>query len=301
MSEKAIRSRAYPGYFSSKLENYISLSKPRLLASVVLSAFLGFVLPMGLSNTFLQLIYLLFGTALMGAGANTINQWMEQVPDSIMNRTKNRVLPMGKLSEKEAMIFGIVISAAGFFVLWFGNNPLTAGLGLLTLLSYTMVYTPLKQKTVTNTWFGGITGALPPVMGWTAARGQLEWEVLPIFALLYFWQLPHFFAIAWMYRDDYKIGGFKMLSHYDQTGKKTAVQMLINCGMLYAASLAVFYVNQGSMVYLAGASALGLVFFAVIALFYKESTVENARKVFLASIIYLPLLIGILVLDQFFI
>ena len=301
MSEKAIRSRAYPGYFSSRLENYISLSKPRLLASVVLSAFLGFVLPMTLSNTVLQLIYLLFGTALMGGGANALNQWMEQVPDSIMNRTKNRVLPMGKLSEKEAMIFGIVISAVGFFVLWFGNNPLTAGLGLLTILTYMLVYTPLKQKTVTNTWYGGITGALPPVMGWTAARGQLEWEVLPIFALLYFWQLPHFFAIAWMYRDDYKRGGFKMLSHYDQTGKKTAVQMLINCGMLYAASLAVFYVNQGSMVYLAGASALGLVFFAVIAGFYKESTVGNARKVFLASIIYLPLLIGILVLDQFFI
>ena len=301
MSEKAIRNRAYPGYFSSKLENYISLSKPRLLASVVLSAFLGFVLPMTLSNTVLQLIYLLFGTAFMGGGANALNQWMEQVPDSIMNRTKNRVLPMGKLSEKEAMIFGIVISAAGFFVLWFGNNPLTAGLGLLTLLTYILVYTPLKQKTVINTWYGGITGALPPVMGWTAARGQLEWEVLPIFALLYFWQLPHFFAIAWMYRDDYKRGGFKMLSHYDQTGKKTAVQMLINCGMLYAASLAVFYVNQGSMVYLAGASTLGLVFFAVIAVFYKESNVENARKVFLASIIYLPLLIGILVLDQFFI
>ena len=301
MSEKAIRSRAYPGYYSSRLENYISLSKPRLLASVVLSAFLGFVLPMTLSNTVLQLIYLLFGTALMGGGANALNQWMEQVPDSIMNRTKNRVLPMGKLSENEAMIFGIVISVAGFFVLWFGNNPLTAGLGLLTLLTYILVYTPLKQKTVTNTWYGGITGALPPVMGWTAARGQLEWEVLPIFALLYFWQLPHFFAIAWMYRDDYKRGGFKMLSHYDQTGKKTAVQMLINCGMLYAASLAVFYVNQGSIVYLAGASALGLVFFAVIAVFYKESTVENARKVFLASIIYLPLLIGILVLDQFFI
>jgi len=146
MSEKAIRSRAYPGYFSSRLENYISLSKPRLLASVVLSAFLGFVLPMTLSNTVLQLIYLLFGTALMGGGANALNQWMEQVPDSIMNRTKNRVLPMGKLSEKEAMIFGIVISAAGFFVLWFGNNHLTAGLGLLTLLTYILVYTPLKQK-----------------------------------------------------------------------------------------------------------------------------------------------------------
>ena len=301
MSEKAIRSRVYPDYFSSKLENYITLSKPRLLATVVLSALLGFVLPMGLSNTFLQLLLLLFGTALMGAGANTLNQCMEIGPDSRMNRTKNRALPMGKLSEKEAMIFGIIISVAGFLVLWFGLNSLTAGLGLLTLLSYIMVYTPLKQYTATNTWFGGITGALPPVMGWAAARGQLEWEVLPIFALLYFWQLPHFFAIAWMYRDDYKRGGFKMLSHYDQTGKRTAIQMFINCGMLYAASLAVFFVNQGSMVYLAGASALVLVFFGVIALFHKESTVENARKVFLASIIYLPLLIGILVLDQFFI
>ena len=301
MNEKAIRSRAYPDFFSSKLENYISLSKPRLLATVVLSSLLGFVLTMGLSNTFFQLLLLLFGTALMGAGANTLNQCMEIGPDSSMNRTKNRALPMGKLSEKEAMIFGTLISVLGFCVLWFGNNPLTAGLGLLTLLSYTMVYTPLKQKTVTNKWFGGITGALPPVMGWTAARGQLEWEVLPIFALLYFWQLPHFFAIAWMYRDDYKKGGFKMLSHYDQTGNRTAIQMLINCGMLFAASLAVFLVNQGSIVYLAGASALGLIFFAVIALFYKESTIENARKVFLASIIYLPLLIGILVLDQFFI
>ena len=301
MSEKAIRSRAYPDYFSSKLEHYLSLSKPRLLATVVLSALLGFVLPMGLSNTIFPLLFLLFGTALMGAGANTLNQCMEIGPDSRMYRTKNRALPMGKLSEMEAMIFGILISASGFLVLWFGLNFLTAVLGLLTLLSYIMVYTPLKQKTATNTWLGGITGALPPVMGWVAARGQLEWEVLPIFALLYFWQLPHFFAIAWMYRDDYKRGGFKMLSHYDKTGKRTAMQMLINCGMLYAASLAVFVVNEGSIFYLAGASALILVFFGVIVLFHKERSVENARKVFLASIIYLPLLIGILVLDQFFI
>ena len=301
MSEKAIRSRAYPDYFSSKLEHYLSLSKPRLLATVVLSALLGFVLPMGLSNTIFPLLFLLFGTALMGAGANTLNQCMEIGPDSRMYRTKNRALPMGKLSEMEAIIFGILISVSGFLVLWFGLNFLTAVLGLLTLLSYIMVYTPLKQKTATNTWLGGITGALPPVMGWVAARGQLEWEVFPIFALLYFWQLPHFFAIAWMYRDDYKRGGFKMLSHYDKTGKRTAMQMLINCGMLYAASLAVFVVNEGSIFYLAGASALILVFFGVIVLFHKERSVENARKVFLASIIYLPLLIGILVLDQFFI
>ena len=301
MIEKVFGDRAYHAYSVSKIENYISLTKPRLLASVILSAILGFVLPMSLSNTVLQLIYLLFGTALMGGGANALNQWMEQVPDSLMYRTKNRALPTGKLSANEALSFGIIISVVGFIVLWLGLNALTAGLGMLTLLSYILVYTPLKQKSVTNTWFGGITGALPPVMGWAAARGQLEWEVLPIFALLYFWQLPHFFAIAWMYRDDYKRGGFKMLSHYDKTGQKTAVHMFTNCLMLYAASLAIFLLNQGSLIYLAGASALGLVFFAVITLFYQESTQENARKVFLASIIYLPLMIGILVFDRFFI
>ncbi len=301
MREKAIESRAFPAYSASKTESYISLTKPRLLSSVILSAVLGFILPMSSSNTVLQLLYLILGTALMGAGANALNQWMEQIPDSMMNRTKNRVLPMGKLSGNEALVFAIIISVAGFIVLWFGLNMLTAGLGMLTLLSYVLVYTPMKMKTVANTWFGGITGALPPVMGWAAARGQLDWEVLPIFALLYFWQLPHFFAIAWMYHDDYKRGGFKMLSLDDQTGQKTAVQMLLNCGMLFVASLAVYHVNQSSLIYLVGAYVMGMVFFAAIILFFKESNFDNARKVFLASIIYLPIMISILVFDRFII
>ncbi|GIT70798.1 MAG: protoheme IX farnesyltransferase [Pseudomonadota bacterium] len=300
MIEKVFGDRAYHAYSVSKIENYISLTKPRLLASVILSAVLGFVLPMSLSNTLLQLIYLLFGTALMGGGANALNQWMEQVPDSIMYRTKNRALPTGKLSANEALSFGIIISVLGFIVLLVGLNALTAGLGMLTLLSYILVYTPLKQKTVTNTWFGGITGALPPVMGWAQHVDSWTGKSANI-CILYFWQLPHFFAIAWMYRDDYKRGGFKMLSHDDQNGRKTAAHMFTNCLMLYAASIAVYLVNQGSLIFLAGASALGLIFFAVIVLFFKDSTVENARKVFLASIIYLPLMIGILVLDRFFI
>ena len=159
---------------------------------------------------------------------------------------------------------------------------------------------PLKQKTISNTWFGGITGALPPVMGWTAARGQLDWEVVPIFALLYFWQLPHFFAIAWMYRDDYKKSGFKMLSLADQTGKRTAIQMLLNAILMIASSLAVFMIGQGGLFYLTGAILLGLVYIRVISLFFSESSIENARKVFLSSIIYLPVLITIIILEQFF-
>ena len=291
----------YPSFTSSKIRNYISLTKPRLLSSVIFSAAIGYILPLGSVLSVSSLLYLLLGTALLGGGAHSLNQWQEQVPDSKMNRTRNRALPMGKLSGNEAFGFGIIISIVGIATLWFGINSITSVLGILTLLSYAIVYTPLKQKTVANTWFGGITGALPPVMGWTAARGQLDWEVLPIFALLYFWQLPHFFAIAWMYRDDYRRGGFKMLSLEDQTGKKTGLQMLLNGGMLFIASLAIFIIGQGSLVYLVGASLLSLGFMIVITLFCFTSNFNNARKVFLASIFYLPILGTILILERFLI
>ncbi len=228
MSEKALSAGDSPYITSSKIRDYITLTKPRLLYSVLFSAVLGFVLPQNSAINVIPLFYLLLGTGLTGGGAHALNQWMEQVPDSKMNRTKGRPLPMGRLSRNEALLFGVIISITGITTLWLTLNALTATLGLITLISYILVYTPLKQKTIANTWFGGITGALPPVMGWTAARGQLDWEVVPIFALLYFWQLPHFFAIAWMYRDDYKKSGFKMLSLVDQTGKRTAIQMLLN-------------------------------------------------------------------------
>ena len=299
MSEKALGASISPSFTASKIRDYITLTKPRLLSSVLFSTVLGFVLPQESVMTVLPLLCLLSGTALTGAGAHVLNQWMEQVPDSKMSRTKNRPLPMGRLSENEALLFGIIISISGITTLWLTLNLLTAALGLLTLISYILVYTPLKQRTIANTWFGGITGALPPVIGWTAARGQLDWEVLPIFALLYFWQLPHFFAIAWIYRDDYQKGGFKMLSLDDDTGRRTAVQMLYNTGLLFIASLAVYIIGQGSLLYLTGAILLGLGFFAVITLFFRESSVANARKVFLASIIYLPVLSTILVLERF--
>ena len=301
MREKTILADIYPSFTSSKIRNYISLTKPRLLSSVIFSAALGYIIPLDSVLSVSSLLYLLLGTALLGGGAHSLNQWQEQVPDSKMNRTRNRPLPMGKVSSNEALFFGIIISIAGIATLWFGINSITSALGILTLLSYAIVYTPLKQKTVANTWFGGITGALPPVMGWTAARGQLDWEVLRIFALLYFWQLPHFFAIAWMYQDDYRRGGFRMLSLEDQTGKKTGVQMLLNGGMLFIASLAIFMIGQGSLVYLAGASLLGLGFIFVITLFCFTSNFNNARKVFLASIFYLPILGIILILERFLI
>ena len=298
MNEKTIVANIYPSLNFSKIRDYITLTKPRLLSSVLLSTVLGYFLPVDSSGSVFPLIYLLLGTAMVGAGAHTLNQWMELVPDSKMNRTKNRPLPTGKLSGNEALAFGIIISLAGFTTLWLSLYILTAALGLLTLFSYILIYTPLKQKSYSNTWFGGITGALPPVIGWTAARGTFDWEVLPIFALLYFWQLPHFFAISWMYRDDYLRGGFKMLSLEDPTGKKTSVQMLFYGGLLFISSIAIFVVSQLSVAYLVSAVILGLGFLAVISLFFRNSSNENARKVFLASIIYLPVLSSIIILER---
>ena len=299
MNDKTIVANIYPSLNISKIRDYISLTKPRLLSSVLFSTVVGYIIPVDSSGSVFPLLYLLLGTAMVGAGAHTLNQWMELVPDSKMNRTKNRPLPMGSLSRNGALVFGIIISITGITTLWLSLNALTAALGLLTLFSYILVYTPLKKRTIANTWFGGITGALPPVMGWTAAKGTLDWEVLPIFALLYFWQLPHFFAIAWIYRDDYRRSGFKMLSLEDPTGKRTSVQMVFYGGLLFISSTAIFIIGQGSIVYLLSAVILGLGLLAVIYLFFRESSVENARKVFLTSIIYLPVLSSIIILDRY--
>ena len=172
LNDKTIVANIYPSLNFSKIRDYITLTKPRLLSSVLLSTVLGYFLPVNSSAEVLSLLNLLLGTAMIGSGAHTLNQWQEQIPDSKMRRTKNRPLPTGKLSGNEALAFGIIISVAGFTTLWLSLNILTAALGLLTLFSYILIYTPLKQKSVSNTWFGGITGGLPPVMGWTAARGS---------------------------------------------------------------------------------------------------------------------------------
>ena len=179
-------------------------------------------------------------------------------------------------------------------------NILTAAIGCLTLVSYIFVYTPLKQRTIANTWFGGITGALPPVMGWTAACNELNWEVIPIFALLYFWQLPHFFAIAWMYRQDYERSGFKMLSVVDHSGQRTAVQMLLNVFLLIVSSISIYVIGQGSLLYLISSFFLGLWFLLEIFYFWIERSIANSRKVIQTSIIYLLVLINILIFEQFF-
>ncbi len=300
MRDKIASLDVYPTYHYGRFRDYIIMTKPRLLFSVVFSAALGYCLPVNGSIDFFPLFFLLLGTALTGAGAHVLNQWLEIIPDSKMTRTQNRPLPAGRVSGEEALVFGLIISFMGVSILWVGTNLVTAMLGLTTLCTYVLIYTPLKQRSILNTWFGGITGALPPVMGWTASTGQIEFEVLPVFALLYFWQMPHFFAIAWMYREDYIKGEFRMLSMEDEKGRRTSFQMLFNGILLLISSVAIYLSGQGSMIYLVSAILLGSGFLGVMTLFVRQSSVSNARKVFLASIMYLPVLSTVLVLDRIF-
>lgn len=279
-----------------KLVDYLALTKFRLMLLVLITVGIGFYLASG-SDTFLFL-NVLIGVACVGSGANVLNQWYERGYDAQMKRTRHRPLPSGRLNHNEALIFGLIISVAGLLYLTFTVNLLTTVLGIASWASYLYIYTPLKRRTVLNTWVGAIPGALPPLMGWTAARGTLDWQALSLFAILYLWQLPHFFAVSWMYREDYKNGGFRMLSLEDPSGRKTGQQMIFNTLLLFLASLSLFFTSQTGILYLLCALALGILFLATTLRFFKRRTNVNARVVFFASIIYFPVLWLAMVLDR---
>lgn len=298
MKHKAIEINDLTYFRYGKILDYIALAKPRLLLMVILSAAIGFYIPVHYSVDFFLLLHLLLGTCLIGGGAHALNQWYERDLDKRMPRTATRPLPSGKLTETEAKRFGIIASIAGFLYLGLGVNWLTAGLGLLTLASYVFLYTPLKQTTVLNTWIGAIPGALPPLMGWAAAEGSLDYRSIPIFAILFFWQLPHFFAIAWISRDAYKNAGFCMLSGVDPTGKHTAFHMVSNSIFLILSSISLFALEQAGFFYLGGAVLLGVILLALTCAFMKQRTNARARQVFFASLIYLPILLLFLVFDK---
>lgn len=194
MEEKAIALEPVLSLEQGKISDYLELTKFRLLSLVLITTIIGFYLASVQSFDVLLLFHVLLGVGFVGAGANALNQWYEQVPDARMRRTKNRPIPSGRISSERALWFGCVISAVGIAYLIVTVNLITAILGLMTWGSYLFVYTPLKQQTILNTWVGAIPGALPPVMGWTAVQNSLDWNVLPLFAILYFWQLPHFFC-----------------------------------------------------------------------------------------------------------
>ncbi len=282
----------------SWLAVFADLVKARLTTLVLLTTLVGFYLGWRGPMNYLLLFHTLLATALVAAGASALNQWIEMDYDAKMPRTQDRPLPSGRMQPVSAMLFGGVSSVCGLVYLAFAVNLLTSVLGSVTLVSYLFIYTPLKRVTWINTLVGAIPGALPPLMGWTAARNQLSGEGWALFAILAFWQLPHFFAIAWLYRDEYAKAGFVMLPHVDPDGSRTAQQSISNTLALLLVSLFPYLWQISGRGYLVVALALGLAFLMLAIRFSRQLTRSSARQFFLASILYLPLLLTALVLDK---
>ena len=277
---------------------FSELIKMRLTSLVLLTTAVGFYLGVRGATDWALLFHTLLGTALVAGGAAALNQFIEREHDAKMERTEDRPLPSGRLQPETVLIFGGLISSVGLGYLALKVNPLTSILGVVTLISYLFVYTPLKRITTLNTVIGAIPGALPPLMGWTAARGEINIEGWSLFAILFFWQLPHFLAIAWMYREDYQRGGFVMLPVIDPEGIRTGKQAVSHTLGLLSVSLFPVLLHVAGWFYCAGAILLGALFLVAAIRFSRHLTRSHARQLFFASIIYLPLLLGLMVFDK---
>ena len=289
----------------SRAAVFADLVKARLTSLVLLTTLVGFYVGWRGPMDFVLLFHVLAGTALLAGGASALNQWLERDYDARMRRTQDRPLPAGRLQPVTVMVFGGVSATAGLLYLALAVNLLTSVLGAVTFVSYLFIYTPLKRVTWLNTLVGAVPGALPPLMGWTAARGELSGEGWALFAILAFWQIPHFMAIAWIYRDEYAQAGFKMLPVIDPDGVRTGQQAVSHTLALAIVSLCPVLFGMAGKVYLAGALVLGAGYVWCAFRFARplptrpaELTLARARQLFLASIIYLPLLLSVMVWDK---
>jgi heme o synthase len=274
------------------------LTKARLTSLVLLTTLVGFYLGTRGAVDYGLMMYALLGTALLASGASALNQLLERQFDARMKRTENRPLPSGRLQPDAVLIFGAMTSIAGLLLLAWKVNPLTSMLGAATLISYVFIYTPLKRVTTLNTVVGAIPGALPPLMGWTAARGEITAEGWALFAILFFWQLPHFMAIAWIYREDYARGGFVMLPVVDPAGERTGRSAISHTLGLLPVSLFPVILGMAGWFYFGSAILLGGMFLIAAVRFSRHLSLVAARHLFYASILYLPLLFGAMVLDK---
>jgi heme o synthase len=282
----------------SRVLDFVELTKPRMSVLVLFTVAVGALLAVGTMPSFVILLHTLLGTALVAAGATTLNQYLERHLDAQMRRTENRPLPSGRVQPTEALVMGIVLGVAGVaYLAIMLKQPWAALIAGLTFASYVFIYTPLKQRTPLNTLFGAIPGALPPMIGWAAIRGPLSWEAASVFLVVFFWQLPHFYAIAWIYRTDYAAAGYRMVSTIDSTGRKTARGMVVFCVALLVVSLMPWLAGGAGAVYLAGALVMGLGFLASTLSFARDISTSRARRVLKVSLMYLPAVFGLLVLD----
>jgi protoheme IX farnesyltransferase len=278
--------------------DFAELVKARLTLLVLLTTAVGFYLGAPRPIDYLLLFHVVFGTAAAAAGAAALNQWWERRLDALMHRTRMRPVPAGRMRPFEALILGSALSFFGISYLAFACNALSATLTALTIVIYIFAYTPLKRVSNTNTLVGAIPGAIPPMIGWAAARGTLDMGAWSLFAIVFLWQLPHFFAIAWMYRDDYARAGFRMISSDDQSGERSASQSVFFCILLLVIAGLPGFLGMTTQVYVPVELALGGAFIAVAMRFLRTRVRRDARILFFASILYLPLLFGALVLTK---
>jgi protoheme IX farnesyltransferase len=287
------------------MKDYIALTKPRITWLVVTTTGIGyfFGLPVGTFrwaswSSWMPLLITLLGTALIAAGTFALNQWYEREADSKMRRTDDRPLPGGRLTALRALVFGVVVSTAGFAMLTLAVNLLAGLLGLFTLVSYLFIYTPLKQRSSLSTVVGALPGAMPPLIGYAASTGTLTQEAWALFAILFIWQFPHFLAIAWMYREDYSRAGILMLPVVEPDGRSTSRQIVIYASTLIPVSLFPTLLGMTGKVYLVGALILGLWFLYAGVRVAFDRTILRARRVLLVSVIYLPLIYGLMLYDR---
>lgn len=277
---------------------YLELTKPRIAFLLVLTSAAGFYL--GADGVFNWMLFInsIIGITLLAFGVATLNQVWEKDTDALMERTATRPLPTSKVSSTEALVFGVLLCVTAEIYLAVLVNPLTAFLGLIVIVGYVLLYTPLKTRTSASTAIGAIPGALPPLMGWTASANEITLGALILFALLFFWQFPHFHAIAWMYKEQYAKAGIKMLPVIEKDGKRTFRQIVIFTVLLLPVSIAPFFIGIAGWIYLIGASILGVWFLYTSIKTAREKTVKQARKLLLVSVLYLPVIFALMVLNH---
>jgi len=296
--EVAVISPPQASSFNEKLTAYFELTKPRITSLVVLSALAGFALGSHSSIDWIRLFHTAIGVALLSGGLSALNQYWERDLDALMQRTKLRPLPAGKLAAGNALVFGGAVSLiAEAYLAWF-LNPLTAFWGGVALASYLFLYTPLKTRTHWCTFIGAFPGALPPLLGWAAARNHVGVEAVALFGIMFLWQFPHFHAIATMCREDYACAGIRMLPVIEPDGRSTARQIVGYTIALVPVSLLPTFLHLSGWFYLAGAVVLGAWFIHASVAAARQPTREQSSRLLRVSVIYLPLLLGLMTLNK---
>jgi len=282
------------------LHPYVELVKPRILSMVLVTTTIGYFLAAKGVHPLSTLCLTLLGVGSATGGSAALNNYLERDVDGKMERTRQRALPAGILQPSSALAYGISLVLLGLFVLVWAINLLTGFLVLLAAFLYVLVYTPMKRLTWLNTTFGAIPGAIPPMCGWAAATGRLDPGAWVLFSILFSWQHPHFYAIAWMFKDDYRNAGFKMLPVVEPTGVSTFRQTIFFSALLLGVSVLPTVIGMTGRVYCVGALAMGLALLAVGVLFTRSKSFLDARRLLKASVVYLPLLLILIIVDAGF-